>query len=483
MRKTIAAFFSILLGIALLGCGGGPMSLTPPPNSATAQVSFSIGDAPPAGVTILRFELQVTAATLQPAASGQQPVSMLLKPTEVELEHLQSEPAFLANLSVPAGTYNGLSVTFASPQMTILNQTGKTLTVGTQTCAVNQVCTLTPPLNQMTVAVQAPTSPFPFTLSANSPLALLLHFDINASVQGDLSISPTISVSQLPPLPMGEFERFHIVGTVTAINAPNFTLQTSFGNQSYTIVTDSNTRFRFDDSCPADNFSCIAVGQILRVKVKLMPDGTLVATFVKLFEQRGFPAFQGVVTSTNAAMNQFQVVLTDLEDLQQQFNNVTCGLSLTIQPTSSATFTIDSDGLTLPSGLSFASIQDVFIGQVIRFHPVPPITISGASSTIQVTISADSLSLESSEITGTVSSVNASATPPNFILGGLPPLFTNAKISQLEVEPVAGTEFDNVSGLSGLAPNDFVSVGGLLFNTPAGAIVIPERVVKRQPEH
>jgi hypothetical protein len=481
MRKVITlSSFVILLGLALVACSGGPMATQPLPttNSAMANVSLSIGDAPPTGVTILRFEVQVTAATLQPAMSGQQPVSMLNKPTEVELEHLQTEPAFLANLSVPAGTYNALTATFASPQMTILNQTGQTLTVGTQSCAVNQVCNLTPPLNQLTVTLQAPAAPFPITLSANSPLALLLHFDINASVQGDLSVSPAISLTQVPPLPTGEFERFHVVGTVSAINSPNFTLQTTFGNQTLTIATDNNTKFKFDDSCKADNFSCLAVGQLLRVKVKLMPDGTLLASQVKLFQQKGIASFQGVVTSANAAQNQFQVILTDREDNKHEFGDMNFGLSLTIQPTASAAFSVDSDGVTLPSGLSFSSVQDIFVGQLVRFHPTLPL-MTGAMG--QLSISADSISLESSEITGTVAAVNASATPPNFTLGGLPPLFTNAGINQLEIEPVTGTEFEDVSGLSALNPNDFVSVAGLLFNTTTGPVVIAERVEKRHP--
>jgi Domain of unknown function (DUF5666)/Domain of unknown function (DUF4382) len=479
MRKALAVFsFAFLLTLALVACSGS-MNMQPTTNSTMTNVSLSMGDAPPMNVTILRFEVQVTAATLQPAMSGQQSVSLLKRPTKVELEHLQTEPAFLANLSVPAGTYNSLMVTFASPQMTILNQTGGTLTVGSQTCAAGQVCNLTPPLNQMTVTVQAPTAPFPITLAANSPLALLLHFDINNSVQNDLSVTPAINLTPVPPMPGGEFEHFHIVGSVTAINSPNFTLQTNVGGQTFTIATDSNTMFQFEDSCKADDFSCIAVGQVLKVKVKLMADGTLLATHVQLFEEQGFANFQGIVTSANAAQNQFQIVLTDMEGDAHQFGSMGFGLVVTIQPTASATFSVDSDAITVPSGLSFASVQDIFVGQVVRFHIlVPPTAVSMG----QITVSADSISLEPSEITGTVAGVNASATPPNFTLGGLPSLFTKAMVTQLEIEPVMGTEFDNVTGLSGLMPNDFVSVGGLLFNSASGPVVIAERVVKRQPE-
>jgi len=484
MRTSISLFLlAISVALAMFACSGGQMSMQSPtpPGSATSNVSLSIVDDPPMGVTILRFELQVTAASLQPAASGQQAISMLNKPQDVELEHLQTEPAFLVNLNVPAGTYNGLSATFANPQMTILNQTGNTLTVGSQTCDTNQVCNLTPSLNQMTVSVQAPTAPFPLTLSANSPLVLLLHFDINTSVQNDLSVSPTINLTQVQPFSTGEFEHFHIVGTVSSISSPNFTLQTAFGNQTLTIATDSNTQYEFGNSCQADNFSCIATGQLLKVKVKLMSGGTLLATHVELFSAQGIPSFQGVVTSANASQNQFQVVLFFLDDEMHQFGQMLPGFGITIQPTASATFSIDSDSITLPSGLSFASVQDIFVGQVVLFHPVPTIFVGPAG---QLTIGADSISLEPSEISGTVAAVNASATPPNFTLGGLAPLFTKASpsITQLEIEPVTGTDFDNVSGLSGLNVNDSVSVGGLLFNTMSGPVVIAERVYRRIPD-
>lgn len=447
-------------------------------SSTTSNVSLSIGDAPPMGVTILRFEIQVMSASLLPATAGQANVSMLNQPQEVELEQLQTEPAFLVNLNVPAGTYNGLTATFANPQITILNQTGNTLTVGSQSCANNQVCNLTPTLNQMSVTVQQPTAPFPLTLSANSPVALLLHFDINASVQNDLSISPMVSLNQLAPLPTGEFEHFHVIGTVTAINSPDFSLQTSFGNQTLGVATNSSTQYNFGSSCQANNFSCIATSQLLKVKVSVMSGGTLLAISIQLFSAQGFPNFQGVVTSTNAAQNQFQVVLLFLDDVSNQFGQMGPGLGINVQPAASATFSVDSDGITLPSGLSFASVQDVSVGQLVLFQPALPVSIGSVG---QLTVSATSISLEPSEITGSVAAVNASATPPNFTLGNLPTLFAKASpsVTQLTIEPVTGTDFDNVSVIGALNVNDSLSVGGLLFSTPGGAVVIAERVNRR----
>jgi hypothetical protein len=184
-------------------------------------VSISIHDTPPAGVTVLRFEVLITAATLQPSGMGQQPVNMLLQPQDVELIHLQTESAILGNLNVPTGTYSSLSATFANPLMTILNQSTTTYTVGAQSCQPGETCQVVPTLNQMSVTVS--TAPFPITLTANSPVVLDMHFDVNASVQGDLSVTPMVSVKQLPVPPNAPFQHRHLFGTVTAVSAAKAT--------------------------------------------------------------------------------------------------------------------------------------------------------------------------------------------------------------------------------------------------------------------
>jgi hypothetical protein len=539
MRQAIANIsLTVLLGLTLVGCGSNSsveVSSPNPPSPQMVPVSFSIGDNPPAGVTILRFQIQVTAATLQPADLTQPAISMLTSPVEVELEHLQTEQALLSNLSVPAGTYNSLTATFTNPQMTVLNQSNQILTIApycppnaacpawVMGCFPNQVCQFTPPLNPMTATVQAPTAPFPITLSADSPLALMLHFDVNASVQDNtfLSISPVISLQQVPPPPTGGLQGFHMMGRISAIDAPNFTLQSdgvlpvsstgavppgtacvvppgSSGSSTVTltlapiitcgvstvITTNSDTKYGFDGACAAQSFSCLAVGQAVNVAGNLMSSGTLVASEVELLEPEGEPALEGVVVGVDTAQNQLELVLTDL---QEQLAGAGLGLALQVQVTSSAVFTIDSDGLTLPSGLGFGSVQDLLVGQVVEVHPLvnlTPVPTNAPTGNVvmppaQFIITADRVCLQASELTGTVSAVNAQANPPNFTLGTLPPLFTGAGISQIEVEPVAGTRFENLSGLGGLNAGDMVSVGGLLFNTPSVPTLIAQRVMKR----
>ncbi|HKM91772.1 MAG TPA: DUF5666 domain-containing protein [Candidatus Acidoferrales bacterium] len=486
MRQSFLAFtLGAFVCFTLAACGSSSSSTqttSNPPPAGAVPTSISIHDNPPSGVTILQFELQVTAATLQPATAGQPPVPMLTGPQEVELEHLQTESALLANTMVPPGPYSGLSVTFASPQMTIFNQSNQTLTVGGQNCPSMQICELTPTLNQMMVTIQAPTAPFPVTLSAESPLAFLLHFDVNASVQGDLSITPMVDLTQLPLNPQAVPEHEHVTGIVTAVSSPNFTLLAGPGAQSLNITTDGNTMYRFDGSCPADNFSCIAVGQVLRVKLNVMSGGGLDATQVRMLEPQGHPAFEGIIVATNAAQDQFQIVVNDRQCDDPRCQSVSVGAPVTVQLSPSSTFSIDTDGITLPSGLTFATVQDLVIGQVVEFQPQLPVTVTGTPPNVQITANASSVQLEPSQITATVSAVNAMAAPPNFILNGLPPLFTGGGITMIQVDTVSGTDFENVNGIGALAPGQTVSVAGLLFNTATQPTVVASEVKLRHQD-
>src|SRR5882724_10181880 len=193
MRKTLVSLALcgvIILGVTLAACGGsGVVTINNPvPVPQMVPVSLTVGDDPPTGVAVMRFQVQITSAVLHPTDTTQPDVSMLISPTNVELLHLQTETAPLGNLNVPAGSYSGITATFANPQMTIFNNTNQTLTLGAQSCVAAQFCIFNPPLNQASASIQAPSGPFPVTLSANSPLGFEMHFDVNASVQGDLTV-------------------------------------------------------------------------------------------------------------------------------------------------------------------------------------------------------------------------------------------------------------------------------------------------------
>lgn len=98
---------------------------------------------------------------------------------------MQTDTAFLSLANVPPDTYNSITLTFASAEMTIVNHSGTTMS----SCADNSVCELMPTLNPMTATVSS--TPFPVIISQNSVVGIRLDFDVNSSVQTDLSINPT----------------------------------------------------------------------------------------------------------------------------------------------------------------------------------------------------------------------------------------------------------------------------------------------------
>ena len=134
MSRLAAFSLLFLAAFCLVSCGGSGSSYSNQSTTvtpATVPVTMSVQDSPPAGVTVLSFEIQITSASLQPSDTTKPAVALLTRPTDVELEHLQSEPALLGSLNVPAGTYSSVTVAFANPRMVIFNSTAAPITVGT----------------------------------------------------------------------------------------------------------------------------------------------------------------------------------------------------------------------------------------------------------------------------------------------------------------------------------------------------------------
>jgi hypothetical protein len=153
---------------------------------------------------------------------------------------------------------------------------------------------------------------------------------------------------------------------------------------------------------------------------------------------------------------------------------------LTINLAPQATFSIDTSGFMLPSGLNFASPTDIMVGQEVRLHPTGAPT--GTPPNLVVTV--DQVQLEPSFVTGTITAVNTTSNPQTFTLGSLPMSFTNAGIMAIQVDVLSTTQFETeedqmVSGLSSFKTGDTVSVRGLLFNTMTTPTMVAEKVVNR----
>ncbi|HXY09331.1 MAG TPA: DUF4382 domain-containing protein, partial [Terriglobales bacterium] len=120
----------LLVGLILfffVGCNQAPdssMSSSSGLNGTAqaSQVSLSMTDDPPNGVTVLFFQIDLTNAYLTPT-SGSMNASLLNNntPVQVDVTQLQAISAFLSTANVATGNYKSLTLTFANPQLVIFN--------------------------------------------------------------------------------------------------------------------------------------------------------------------------------------------------------------------------------------------------------------------------------------------------------------------------------------------------------------------------
>jgi hypothetical protein len=504
---------SVSLG-SNLGTGGSNQLQTSP---GAVPVSLTITDDPPAGVSVLFFQVSLTAASLQPTSqqsTAGTPVSLLPNgnPIEIDVTQLQALSAFLSTVNVPAGNYSSLSLTFANPQLVIFNNSDQSIA---GTCAVGNVCQLTPTIDN-SATVNLSSSPFPVTVAANSPLGFLIDFHLNTIIQSDLSVNlgaaNGVSVSQLKPpsAPTGTPLFGTLVGSVATVSSSlgQFTLQTPDG-RSFTISTSSSTAY--DDfpasACSAAGFSCIAQGDIVRVQVSSVQTGGILLAAQITYVQT--PSQQTVVgTIVGIPPLPLPTGETVIQLILHQ--NPTASTSLPLGAMAlvavwapgtgghtATTFSIDSGGFTIPSGFTFASSNDLCVGQTVQVTIVPgslqPSTSGGTAGAggwgppPEPSFTASSLQLEPSQLTGTVSAISS----PDFTLSvaSMPPCGVTNSNTIACPQFVALIPYDAVTtsqttyqGFStddfgGLADNDMVSVSGWLFS-PSGSTTMPAIVPK-----
>ena len=468
MRKSFLLLASTFFVVACIAGCSGSYTAPPPPGAQAAQMSVSVTDAPPAGVTVLSFEVTVTGASLSPGS-----VDLLAgkTPPRLEVKNLETESAFLSTLSIPAGTYTGLALTFANPELTFLNNTGAALAG----CAVGAVCEIKP------TGTLSSTVSGNFVVTAGTPSGILIDLNLasllSSTLGVDFSSSGAVSATQQTKRVEGELEDLEDVNGILKSPANNqFTLQTTdMGNIAVSV--DASTEFSDFESCTVANFSCLVDGQSVEVDLALMGDGTFVAKKVELHDNVAEAAddeLDGVISKVDSA-TQFEVVV--LDELRN-VTNVSVGNPVIVVLQSSATFQVDANGLTVPSNLqqaftASADTSQLIPGQVVQ---VRVRSTSGGPAPAAIVATTDRVRLRMTQFTATVSGPVAGN---NFNLGTLPGIFTSAGVTAIQVQTSSNTNFENVSGASGLADGNTVSLRGLLFASAPSPVLIADKVRKR----
>lgn len=450
----------------------------------TAPMFLTFHDTAAAGITVTSFEVTVTGAVLQPGN-----VSLLSSPQTIELTQLQTNSAFLSTTNVPLGTYTSLMVTYASPQYTFLNNSGVQVTAGGQPCAAGASCVVTSPtVSPLTLTLSAPAFPSVPVTSASIQTLLEVDVNLNNIIQPNFSLnfgpsasggSGAVTVTQFTGTAgntaIGNFNVTGQVGSVSTTPTNQFTLTTANG-KTLTILAGSTTFEFARANCAANNFTCLAAGQIVGANVDIFSNGSLGATEVDFDDVPGTQQVSGtIVTENNSPPTSFKMIV---HNTIPPVAGLTLGTPVTVNIGGTASFVINNGSFVLPTGMTFATTSDLLVGQEVEARVASGTSISNGAFTT------DRLALERTQVQSKVTSLSPTAQPPqpSFVLNPLPPLFVNP-VTQIQVLTITQgttvlTTFENLTplGITGLTQSQPVTVGGFLFNTVGSPTIVATTV-------
>jgi hypothetical protein len=285
MRKSFLSLVLVTsLGVLVqLSCGGSSMQSTNAnPNFTPASGSMAVfgGDAPLCSV--LSFEVTITGITLTPQSGGTT-VSALGSNDSITVDFaaLRGFNTLLNLSSVPAGTYNQVTLTLSNPVITYLDTTQNP----------PAPTTLNGTLTSATVTVDINPA---LTLTANGTAGLNLDFRLRKSLQVDnngqitgtvdpvFKATPSV-ISTLKGV--GELDDFH--GLVQSVNTTStnssftgsFTVQRPSGR---TFLINVTSKTDYDD---VSGLSGLSQGMYVEVDAYVDASGNIVATEVEAEEK------------------------------------------------------------------------------------------------------------------------------------------------------------------------------------------------------
>jgi uncharacterized protein DUF4382 len=488
-RKNVFRSTLLVAVISLASCSGMPKAGGGGGGGGNTTLSLTMTDTLLAGTSILSFKVTVTGVSLTPSTG--KPVSLTLNPTTpiVELTHLQSDSVFLGTSTVPSANYTSATISFSSPDIVLINQTGGTLTGGTTACpsispgGALTTCEFKPTASGM---ITLTTAPFPLTLTANQQTGLSLDFNLNnvitmtnGVVSVDFTQANVLTAVSLPRTgtPSGSLDLIEdFTGVITTISGNSVTVH-SDTRGNITAVANSSTSFNIDPTvCSTQNLACLAANRTVSIDASLNLDGTMTLLEADLLDNvsvlaNKLDAVEGTVFFVNSNASQISLVLSD-KTVVSGNSVLTAATGGTIVQASLGTtsiFSVDTKGLSAvlassPGDIAdFTSLTQVFAGQTVRMqilaNPAP-----AAGTNASVLVNTNSVVLRFSRVTATV------ATPPASPFFGVSfstlPIFLTSPPSPLippdiRVQISNQTNFDGVTDITRLSVGDSVSVRAL----------------------
>lgn len=469
--RTILIFALCVFCAGFAGCRANESSFNSTgQSSGNSSVVLAMTDTPPSNVSVLSAEVTLTGATLNPGN-----VSLFSGSKTIELTRLQTDTAYLTTANnIPSGNYTSLTLTFANPSLTIENDT--TAAIGT--CAVGSICTMAP----TTVANLGPTITLStFSLAANSTAGLLVDVNLNNLLSATMGADfmAGTSVSSFTPggtgAPLVGAE--DVVGQITALDTTHntFSIQNVMG--TYSLAVDgTSTFFQFPSTlCTTSGIACLRANQIVSVDISIGSTGATVARNVVYEDADSSDTeVEGMITSTNAGAQQFNIVTLAISATGTGINIgdiATVHYSVSPQTPFSIDFVHADNVPVSTNGYLFAAPTDLSVGQQVS------IRCANCSSGIAPNpINADRVLLRSSRITATVRTVGA----PYIYLNDVPSILSGNGISQIQVQtssPTIYSENNILKVFTDVFNQGVISVRGPLFNSSGTRYLVASKVV------
>ena len=268
--KHFATLLALLAPLFLLmACGGGT---TNGQNNNQPGAVFVVGEDAPVS-SVVAFNVTINSITLNNSSTS---VQALSTPTAVDFGRLMGLRSLLAFNTVPADTYNSVTIAFenSSPAPVI-----DYIDLSTNPPSVN---TLTGNLSQPTVTIPFPSGK-PLVVGSNGLAGLHIDFNLHDSLAVDNSgqmtgaINPVVSVQAVSASEdLGEITEF--TGNIVSVNTNtnSFVMQGPYGF-SRTIDVNSSTVYNGSNS-----LSTLVVDGIVSVIGRMQADGSILASGVEL---------------------------------------------------------------------------------------------------------------------------------------------------------------------------------------------------------
>lgn len=472
-RKRSSFFVLLILALAFSSCSGLPVKNCTGSScnqSGTANVTLTLFDAPPAGVSFIILNMPISLISLTPATGSD--VNLLSTSTTFELTRLQSDSSDIGTFQVPSGTYTKLNIIATNAPSGVWFNTSGTSILGCSTAICNFAGSAQGQISiDLTKVSGLSAQGLVLTQGQNASVGIELNLNNALTTTGglgfDLKQTGAVTGVALPRLgqPSGTIDSIQdFLGKVTAVSSGKITLQNSAG--STLIGTASSTTTTFDappggsTACGGNfNLACIAVGQTLSVDGNLAADGTVALTNVDFLNIPADDELQGTIF-TSTTPGTFTLIVND--KIQTSTNAVLTpvgsGSTVSLTLDAAATFAVDTSNLGLVTPAGFASASDLRNGQTVLAH------VKSATQGTVVNIVADRMVLRFSRLTGTVGTVSGNV----FTIQNFQNFFGTPAVPPGVQTFVPQTTFDNVTGgIGGITTGNSVSIRALFLNPTA----------------